>query len=241
MRFFFSAEAPRIRNRNSWRPHAQYSCTRSTPPAAAMRSAQTARARFPRRCSSLFSLPELRQPRQLPHRRASHQAQLAGFRNCGAPAQHGISLALNCIQNFLPAAAEEFYVGSQRPIHLCDQRQALVEPFPRPLDFKLHHLAKICRIVAVANGFFTNPKTAQILERKIDSPPDKIRTHVLPEVCQLQGSARVVGEQLAFIISVPAEVEHQVPDRICRILAVAKQLVERLVAAHSLVPPESGQ
>ena len=58
-------------------------------------------------------------------------------------------LTLDGVQNLLPAAAEEFYVGGQRALDFRDQRQALREPFPRACDFKAHQLAKGGGVFAV--------------------------------------------------------------------------------------------
>ena len=113
----------------------------------------------------------------------------------------------------------------------ADQRQTLREPFPRALDFKLHHLAERGSVFAVADRFFAHAEAAQVFERKINSSFGKVRAHVLPEVRQLQRGASVIGKLLALGIAVSAEIQHQVADRIRRIPAIAQQIVERFVAA----------
>ena len=150
-------------------------------------------------------------------------------------------MALDGVQNFLPAAAEQFDVDGQCAVNLRDQWQALREPFPRAFDFKFDHLAERGSVFAVPYRFFAHPETAQVFERKINSSFGKVRAHVLPEVRELQGGAGVVGKLLALGIAISAEVQHQVADRIRRIAAVAQQIVEGFVAGDRLILPERGQ
>src|SRR5216683_97295 len=130
----YGAVEPRIRNRNSWPPHEQYCGRRNMPSPTAKRSARIVRVHFPRRCSSQFT-----------ECGADDKSQLAGFGNCGTPAQYGVVLAFDGVQYFLTAAAEEFDVDGQRTVDLSNQRHALREPFPRKRNFKLQHLAECGR------------------------------------------------------------------------------------------------
>ncbi len=150
-------------------------------------------------------------------------------------------MAFDGVQNFLPAAAEEFDVGGQCAIDFPDQRLALRKPFPRAFDFKLHHLAERGSVFAVADYCFAHAEAAQVFEGKINSSFGKIRAHVLPEVRELQRGAGVIGKLLALGIAVSADIKHKVAHRIRRIPAIAQQIVERFVAADTLILPESGQ
>ena len=97
------------------------------------------------------------------------------------------------------------------------------------------------RVLAVANRFFAHAEAPQILQRKINPSLVIVHAHVLPEIRQLQRGASVVGKPLPLGIAIAAQVQHQMPHRIRRIAAVAQQIVERLVAADTLILPERGQ
>ena len=70
-------------------------------------------------------------PQQFPQRSPGNQRQFPGFRDGGAPAQHGITLALDGVQNLLSAAAEQFDVYREFAINLPCQGQALLKPLAR--------------------------------------------------------------------------------------------------------------
>src|ERR1700686_4709107 len=173
------------------------------PSQAAKRLVKTARAHFPRRRSSLFPR-QLRFPHQLPRqlsqRGTSDQRQLSGLGNRWPPSEHGIVLAHDSVQNFLPAAAEEFNISRQFTFDLRDKRQPLRKPFARAFHFKLHHLAKRACVVVAPDHFFPDTKAAQVFERKINPSLGKIYTYVLPEIRQLKRCTSVIGEQLTFAV-----------------------------------------
>src|ERR1035441_8874488 len=150
-------------------------------------------------------------------------------------------LTLDCMQNFLSAAAEEFDICGQFAIDVRDEWQALRKPLLRALDLKLHHCAELGSIFPGTDDLFAHAKPAQIFERKINSSFGKIRAHILPEIRQLQGGACAIGKLLPLRIAVSAEVKHQVANWIRRIPAVAQQIVERVVAGDPLVLAESRQ
>ena len=170
-------------------------------------------------------------PQQLPQRSPGHQRQFAGLRDRRTPAQHGISLALDGVQNFLPAAAEQLDIDRQFAIHLLDQRQAPLKPLARPLHFEAHHFAECRRIARCRNILFTHAVTAQVLQRKINSSLGIIIAYVLPEIGQLQRGTGEIGKCLAISIAISAEVENQMAHRIRRIVAVAEQIFEGFVSA----------
>src|SRR5207253_10054093 len=68
-----------------------------------------------------------------------------------------------------------------------------------------------------------------------------IRSYVLPKVGELQSRASEVGELLALRVTVAADVEHEVADRICRITTIAKQIVKSWIASGGLVLTERDQ
>ena len=74
---------------------------------------------------------------------------------------------------------------------------------------------------------------ARSFQREIDSPFGVIDGHVLPEVRQLQGGAGEIGELLPFGIAIAAQVQHQMSDRIGRVLAITRHIGECRIARSS--------
>src|SRR5205807_8776599 len=83
---------------------------------------------------------------QLSQGGAGQQRQFAGFRDGGTLAEHGISLALDSVQNLPPATAEQFDIDGEGAVHLFNQRQTLPEPFPGTFHFEAHQIGRAsCR------------------------------------------------------------------------------------------------
>src|SRR5262244_3873858 len=86
---------------------------------------------------------------------ACDQTQLATFRDCRAIAEHSISLALDCIQNFLTSAAKEFNIDGKLPTDFRHKRQSPFKPIARAVNFEAHHLAELRSVLARTNiGLF---------------------------------------------------------------------------------------
>jgi hypothetical protein len=93
--------------------------------------------------------------------------------------------------------------------------------------------------VTVPNFAFAYAKAAQVFEREINPADCVVRTHVLPEIRQLQRRASVVRKFLAFRIAIPAEIEHLMPNWICRKPAISQQVPKCFVARDRLILTES--
>ena len=102
-------------------------------------------------------------------------------------------LALDGIENFLAATAEEFEIDCEFFIYFAYERKTAIEPFSRALDFKLHHLAGGAGIEVLSQVRFGDCELAKIFERKIDSAFGVVAGYVLPEVGELQSGAGVIG------------------------------------------------
>ena len=76
---------------------------------------------------------------------------------------------------------------------------------------------------------------AKIFEWKIDTAFLEVGADVLPKICELQRGAGVVGKLLALRITVPAEIEDQMSNRIRRVAAIAEQIFEGLITGDGLV------
>jgi hypothetical protein len=63
----------------------------------------------------------------------------------------------------------------------------------------------------------------------------QIAADVLPEIRQLQRGAGVVGEALALLVAIPADIEDETPDGIGAAAAIIGELLERIVARDALV------
>src|SRR5205085_6319137 len=64
---------------------------------------------------------------------------------------------------------------------------------------------------------------------------------VLPEIRELQRGAGEIGKLLALRITISAEIEHEMADRIGGVAAVSEQVVEGFVARDGLVLAEGGE
>ena len=76
---------------------------------------------------------------------------------------------------------------------------------------------------------------------KIDAAFGVVDGDVLPEVCQLQRGAGVVGKLLALGIAITAEVEHEMADGIGGVTTVGKHVGEGLEASDGLILAEGAE
>src|SRR4051812_6658659 len=158
-----------------------------------------------------------------------HESELARLRDDRPFLQDVVALALDGIEDGLPAAGEELDVGGEVFRNFSGERQAKREPLARTRDLELHHLDEPGSSAALGNIFFRDLKAAQVGEWDIDASLLPVTDNVLPEISKLERGAGVVGKLLAFGVAVSAEVEHEVPHGVRGILAVAKHVVEGLV------------
>src|SRR5258708_2162481 len=151
------------------------------------------------------------------------------------------SLVLDGVQNFLSAAAEEFKVDRQLAIHFLDQRQSAIEPFARTLDLEPHELKELRRCATLCDIVSRHTETAQIFQRQIDASFAEVHGNILPEIGELQCGAGVIRELLALGVTVSAEVEHKMSNRIRGITAVSQNVVKCFKARDCLVLAEGDQ
>ena len=88
---------------------------------------------------------------------------------------------------------------------------------------------------------FRHSEGSQVFERKINAAFCVIHTDVLPEIGELQRSACVIRELLALRIAISAQVQHQMANRISRVMAVSENIIERLESRDRLILTEGGQ
>src|ERR1700692_4201038 len=150
-------------------------------------------------------------------------------------------LALDGVQDFLAAAAEEFEIDRQLFIYFADKRQAAVKPFAGALDLKPHHFAKRGSVTVLGQIFFRHGIFPQVFKRQIDSALGEVDANVLPEVCELQRGAGVVGKLLPLGIAIAAEIEYEMSDRIRRIAAVGEHVIESFKTGDGLILAKSDQ
>src|SRR5258708_19145417 len=151
------------------------------------------------------------------------------------------SLVLNGVQDFLSTAAEEFKVHRQLAVHVLDQRQSAIKPLACALDLELHELKELRRRAALRDVFFGHAEVAQIFKRKIDASFAVVNGNVLPEIGELQRGAGAVRKLLAFGVTVAAEVEQKMSNRIGGITAIAQNVGESVKARDGLVLTKSNQ
>src|SRR5215470_12129183 len=82
---------------------------------------------------------------------ACDQGQLAASRDRRAIAEHSISLALDCIQNFLTSSAKELNIDGKLTTDFRHKRQSPSKPLARAVNFEAHHLAELRSVLARAN------------------------------------------------------------------------------------------
>ena len=150
-------------------------------------------------------------------------------------------LALDGVENFLPAAAEEFEIDGEGFVYFFNERQAAEKPFVGALDFELHHLAEGVGIEILSQIFFRHCELPQVFERKINSAFGIVDGDVLPEIGELQSGAGVIGELLAFGVVIAAEIEDEMADRIGRVTAVGENIVKGFETGDGLVLAEGDE
>src|SRR6185436_2387734 len=74
---------------------------------------------------------------------AGNQRKFTRFRDCRAVSEHGIPLALNCVQDLLTTTREELEVDGKVATDFANQRQSAIEPLAGTLNFKTHQLNKL--------------------------------------------------------------------------------------------------
>src|ERR1019366_9289394 len=174
-------------------------------------------------------------PEVLPWRRARLE------RDGGTISENGVILPLNCVQDFLSAAAEKIEIDGQFAIDFSNQRHALTKPVAGAFDFELHHRAKGWCVLVIRDVALADVEAAKIFERKIDTALFVIDADVLPEVGELQCRAGEVGELLALGVAVSAKVEYEMADRIRGIAAIGQHVVESFEACDSLILAEGAE
>src|SRR5262249_55189559 len=80
-----------------------------------------------------------------------------------------------------------------------------------------------------------------IFDWKINPPFSVVEAHILPKIRKLKCRAGEIGKLLPFRIAVSAEIQNQMSHWICRVPAVAQQVIEEFVAGCGLVLAEGGQ
>src|SRR5271166_6718635 len=192
-------EVPGIRSRNSWLTSAQCGGRRYMRPAIAAGAGS----------------------QQITQRGSCQQQYLASLGDYGPRLQHVVVLALDGAENGEPAATEQLDVARQPTVHHFRQRQPLVKPLPRAIHLKLHHGQKPGRRMTIRQVLLAHAKLREIFQGKVDPSLFEVCAYVLPEVCQLQCCACVVGKLLPLRITITTEIQYEVSHRIRRILTIS--------------------
>ncbi len=64
---------------------------------------------------------------------------------------------------------------------------------------------------------------------------EDVAAHILPEIGQLQCGAGLVGENLAGLVAIPAQIQNQPAHGIGAAAAIVQDLRIRLIARHALI------
>src|SRR5260370_36578203 len=86
---------------------------------------------------------------------------------------------------------------------------------------------------------FREPMRCGGIEGNINPSNVQVPGDILPKICQLQRRASRIGEALALLVAVPAQIQHKSPNWICGIHAVAEQSIPVWIALDGLVLAES--
>ena len=118
---------------------------------------------------------------------------------------------------------------SRRPSSSPDESSAA-----RPLGLELEQPPQLrARPVELLDA-----EAAPVLRGQVDAPEREVARHVLQEVDELQPGADVVGERDRLqVVAAPEHAEHEPPDRIGRVDAVALQVGPGLVGRDALIHP----
>ena len=105
--------------------------------------------------------------------------------NCRAGAEHIIIFALDGVEDFETAAAEEIEIDRQIAVDHVDEGQALVEEATRIVDFVLQERAEFGRRNSLLDCRVGYAKALHVVLRKVDAVFQEIYADVLPEVREL--------------------------------------------------------
>src|SRR5882762_6680101 len=139
------------------------------------------------------------------------------------------------------AAGKHLQVHAEASIdHFC-QRLAFGKEESRPRDQGLHQAHEALIEAPFNDVGFGEPLGRGGIERNINPPDFQITGYILPEVGELQSRTGGIGEKLALLVAITAQVQHQPSHRICRIRAIAEHGMPVWIALHGLVLTKSFQ
>ncbi len=149
--------------------------------------------------------------------------ELGSFGNGWAGAEHIIILALDGVEDFETAAAEEIEIEGEIAIDHVDERQPLLEETARKVDFVFEERAEFGSRNSLLDGCVGDAEALHVVLRNVDAVFGEVDADVLPEVGELQGGTGGVGKAEALFVRVATGVEDEAADGVGGVAAVAAE------------------
>src|SRR6266404_6612794 len=146
-----------------------------------------------------------------------------------------IAAGLDGVEYGKTAAAEHFEIDAEAGVdHFCE-RHALGEQRARASDQILHQVNVTVVEAALYEVGFGKAVRRGDIERNVNAALFEVARDVLPEIGELQCSAGGVGELLALLITIAAEIENEAADWACRIDAIIQDRVPSGIPLDRLI------
>src|SRR5260370_4469255 len=146
-----------------------------------------------------------------------------------------IAAGLDGVEYGKTAAAEHFEIDAEAGVdHFCE-RHALGEQRARASEQMLHQVNVTVVEAALYEVGFGKAVRRGDIERNVNAALFEVARDVLPEIGELQCSAGGVGELLALLITIAAEIENEAADGIRGIDAIVQDRVPSGITLHRLV------
>src|SRR5260370_5116115 len=142
------------------------------------------------------------------YQRAAQERGLLHFADGRAAVESVISHRLDGIEYGQTAASEHLEVHAEASIDQFCQRTAFGEEDSRARS-EIFHQTNVALIEAPFNDVaLGEPLRRGGIERNVNSPDIQVTRDILPEVGELQGRTSRIGETLALLVAVAAEIQH---------------------------------
>src|SRR5882724_1368108 len=151
---------------------------------------------------------------EMSNQRAAKQTSLLAFADGGALVKRVVSAGLDGVEDGEAAATEHIEIDAESRVHHFRERRAFGEQCPRAGNQIFHQIYVAVVEAAVDDVRLGEAVSGSGVEGNIDAPLFEVARDVLPEVGKLQGGADGVGEELAALIAIAAEIQDKAADRI---------------------------
>src|SRR5882757_8514320 len=138
---------------------------------------------------------------------AAQERRLLQFADSGAVVECVISDRFDSVENGQTAAGEHLEVHAEASIDHSCQRLAFGKEESRASDQVLHQAHEALIEAPFNDVGFREPLGRGGIERNVNPPDFQIAGYILPEVGELQSRTGDIGETLALLVAVAAQIQ----------------------------------